>query len=56
MLEKKVRDKNLNPSALCMPGGPGAAAAGAAMGPSTSSPPPNINMGANGNVMPSPHN
>ena len=57
-LEKKVRDKNLNPSALCMPGNSTAAAAaasGMAMGgPGSvaSSPPPNVNMGANGNVMP----
>ena len=49
-LEKKVREKNLNPTALCAPGGPGFASSAAS---SASSPPPNMNVGANGNIMPS---
>ena len=49
-LEKKVREKNLNPTALCAPGGPGFASSTAS---SASSPPPNMNVGANGNIMPS---
>ena len=48
-LEKKVREKNLNPTALCAPGGPGFASSAS----SASSPPPNMNVGANGNIMPS---
>jgi hypothetical protein len=46
-LEKKVRDKNMNPAALCMSGGGGGGGASSA-----GSPPPNMNVGANGNIMP----
>ena len=47
-LEKKVRE-NLNPNALCAPGGSGFASAASL----ASSPPPNMNVGANGSIMPS---
>ena len=50
-LEKKVREKNLNPTALCAPPVPGFASASSSH--SASSPPPNMNVGANGNIMPS---